>query len=53
MAASTLEERLGLWDSGWRPPRLRELPRGGEGFFSGWTHLGQPERFELVKSVNR
>jgi len=52
-APSSLEERLGRWGAGWRPPALRELPRGGEGFFSGWTHLGQPERFELVKSVNR
>lgn len=52
-SASTLEERLILWDRGWRPPALRALPRGGQGFFSGWTYLGQPERFELVKSANR
>ncbi|CAN0170535.1 unnamed protein product, partial [Pylaiella littoralis] len=52
-STTQLEERLGRWGAGWRPPALRELPRGGEGFFSGWTHLGQPERFELVKSVNR
>lgn len=54
---STLEERLGMWDrsgrAGWRPPALRELPRGGDGFFSGCTHIGTPDRFELVKSVNR
>ncbi|CAM9300561.1 unnamed protein product [Ectocarpus sp. 12 AP-2014] len=52
-SSTTLEERLGRWGAGWRPPALRPLPRGGEGFFSGWTHLGQPERFELVKSANR
>lgn len=52
-SATILEERLGRWGAGWRPPALRGLPRGGEGFFSGWTHMGQPERFELVKSVNR
>ncbi|CBJ32770.1 hypothetical protein Esi_0367_0003 [Ectocarpus siliculosus] len=45
--------RLARWGAGWRPPALRPLPRGGEGFFSGWTHLGQSERFELVKSANR
>lgn len=51
---TTLEARLALWDSrGWRPPRLRELPRGGDGFFSEWTHIGPPDRFELVKSANR
>lgn len=49
----TLEERLVLWERGWRPPALRELPSGGEGFFSRWTYFGQPERFELVKSANR
>lgn len=54
VAGRTLADRLALWDSrGWRPPRLRDLPRGGEGFFSGWTHIGQPDRFELVKSANR
>lgn len=53
LPTTTLEERLRLWDKGWRPPPLRELPREGEGFFSEWTHLGQPERFELVKSANR
>lgn len=52
-STTLLEERLGRWGAGWRPPALRGLPRGGEGFFSGWTHLGQPERFELVKCVNR
>ncbi|CAM9888372.1 unnamed protein product [Ectocarpus sp. 4 AP-2014] len=52
-SSTTLEDRLWWWGAGWRPPALRPLPRGGEGFFSGWTHLGQPERFELVKSANR
>eukprot|EP00903_Cladosiphon_okamuranus_P017832 g16411.t1 len=52
-STTLLEERLGRWGAGWRPPALRGLPRGGEGFFSEWTHLGQPERFELVKCVNR
>ncbi|CAN0061978.1 unnamed protein product [Scytosiphon promiscuus] len=51
--STLLEDRLDRWSTGWRPPTLRALPRGGDGFFSGWTHLGQPERFELVKSVNR
>lgn len=49
----TLEENLARWDSGWRPPALRELPRGGQGFFSGCTFMGPPDRFELVKSANR
>ncbi|CAM9450837.1 unnamed protein product [Ectocarpus fasciculatus] len=52
-SSTTLEGRLERWGAGWRPPALRPLPRGGQGFFSGWTHLGQPERFELVKSANR
>lgn len=49
----TLEDNLARWSSGWRPPPLRELPRGGKGFFSGWTHMGPLDRFELVKSANR
>ncbi|CAN0020489.1 unnamed protein product, partial [Ascophyllum nodosum] len=28
----SLDRRLSLWERGWRPPTLRELPRGGEGF---------------------
>lgn len=52
-AFPSLEDNLARWGTGWRPPPLRELPRGGEGFFSAWTHLGQPDRFELVKSANR
>lgn len=49
----TLQDRIASWERGWRPPPLRDLPREGAGFFSAWTHLGQPERFELVKSANR
>ncbi|CAM9813798.1 unnamed protein product, partial [Choristocarpus tenellus] len=49
----TLAERLQLQGGNWLPPPLRALPRCGKGFFSGWTHVGPVDRFELVKSVNR